>query len=46
MLLKKVCNTHTEIEKIKKETLELFGFKELMLVLDFMECHILNLWVK
>ena len=37
---------HTETEKTRKEHLEPNGFRELMQELDFMECLILNLWVK
>ena len=32
--------------KNKKEHLELYGFKELMQVQDFTECHIQSSWVK
>ena len=44
--VERVCNTHIVIEKIKKEHLEHYGFKELMQEQDYMECHTQNLWEK
>ena len=35
-LLKKLVNMRTETVEIRKECLEVFGFKELTLVLDYM----------
>ena len=46
MQLKKPCNTLKEIEKQKKETLDLFGSLELTQHPDFTECPIVNLWEK
>ena len=43
--VEKVSYTHTEIEKLRKESSESFGFKESMLEQDFMECLTLSLWV-
>ena len=46
MLLKKQCNIPIEIEKLKKETSDLFGLQELILLLDFMGCPTVNSWEK
>ena len=45
MRLKRVLATHTEIEKIRKEYLDHYGLRELMLQQESMVLAILNLLI-
>ncbi len=46
MPLKKDFYTAIQVESIRKEILERFGFSELTQVQGYMECRIANSWVK
>ena len=46
MLLKRGYNMRIATEKIKRELLELFGYRGLMPEPDYTGCHTQNLWEK